>query len=102
MNNNVDDGNSYDANTLKDERLNCKKEDEKQQWPFIPVVENYNKDLCSIFGSILGSVLGLTLGSLLGSLIGSILGSKLGSILGSKLGSIFGSIFGSILGSILV
>ena len=98
MNNNVDDGNSYDANTLKDERLNCKKEDEKQQWPFIPVVENYNKDLCSIFGSILGSVLGLTLGSL----IGSILGSKLGSILGSKLVSIFGSIFGSILGSILV
>ena len=45
MNNNVDDGNAYDANTFKDERLNCKEEDEKQEWPFIPVVENYNEDL---------------------------------------------------------
>ena len=45
MNNNVDDGNSYDANTFKDERLNCKEEDEKLEWPVIPVVEDYNEDL---------------------------------------------------------
>ena len=41
----MDDGDSYDAKAFKDERLNCKEEDEKLEWPAIPIVEDNNEDL---------------------------------------------------------
>ena len=42
--NNVNDGNSYDTITFRDERPMCKEEDDKLEWPVIPVVEDYNED----------------------------------------------------------